>query len=95
MLLVGMLLVGRETSGVVLAMPPAEKTSSWNCCRYGEDFMWRRPSESFAPEQAGDDPYGQQVPMDRAVPLWGGCSAGGFAIVAFHVSTSVLMWKPS
>ena len=33
---------------------------------------------------AGQDPYPFQVFADRIVPLWGGLSEGGFALVAFH-----------
>ena len=46
--------------------------------------MWRKPSESFLPKLAGDDDYPKQVPLSRAVPLWGGCSTNGFAVVLFH-----------
>ena len=70
--------------GVILAMPPSDRTSRWNFCKYGTEFMWRKPSESFQPDLAGDDAYGKQVPPARAIALWGGCSPGGFAIVAFH-----------
>ena len=33
---------------------------------------------------AGDDDFPKQVPLKRAVPLWGGCSTNGFAVVLFH-----------
>ena len=33
---------------------------------------------------AGHDPYPFQIHADRIVPLWGGLSEGGFAIVTFH-----------
>ena len=70
--------------GVILAMPPGDQTGRWNYCKHGTEFMWRKPSESFQPDLAGDDAYGKQVPQARAIPLWGGCAPGGFAIVAFH-----------
>ena len=70
--------------GVILGMPPRDHTERWNYCKYGTEFMWRKPSESFQPELAGDDAYGKQVPQARAIPLWGGCSAGAFAIVDLH-----------
>jgi len=70
--------------GTVLAMPPTDPTERLNYCRHGEEFMWRKPSESFRAELAGDDPYRTQLPLSRAVPLWGGISADGFAVVAFH-----------
>ena len=69
--------------GVILGMPPRDQTEKWNFCKYGTEFIWRKPSESFQPELVGDDAYGKQVPQARAIPLWGGCSAGGFAIVDF------------
>ena len=58
--------------GVILGMPPRDHTERWNYCKYGTEFMWRKPSESFQPELAGDDAYGKQVPQARAIPLWGG-----------------------
>ena len=38
---------------------------------------------------AGNDPLGKPVLLSRAVPLWGGVSAGGFSIVLFHQSKKV------
>ena len=46
--------------------------------------MWRLPTEACSPELAGHSEYAKQVPLDRAVPLWGGVSAGGFAAVLVH-----------
>ena len=70
--------------GVVLGMPPKDATERLNFCRAGEEFMWRKPDESFVPKLAGDCDYAKQVPLHRAVPLWGGCSHGGFAPIVFH-----------
>ncbi|CAE8608571.1 unnamed protein product [Polarella glacialis] len=39
-----------------------------------------------SPDLAGNDAYGNQVPLCRAVPLWAGISEGGFATVVFHKS---------
>jgi transposase len=72
--------------GVVLAMPPADLTARQNHCRYGDAYMWRKKNEAAMPELAGESSYGTQVPLARALPLWGGISAGGFAPVAFHKS---------
>ena len=36
------------------------------------------------PELSGADPIAEQVPLARAVPVWGGISQGGFAVVAMH-----------
>ena len=46
--------------------------------------MWRKKNEAFQPKLSGDDPWAKQVPLNRAVPFWGGCSAGGFACIVFH-----------
>ena len=70
--------------GVILTMPPRDPTNRWNYCHYGEDHLWRLPSEACSPKLAGDDPYGKQVPLARAIPMWGGVSAGGFSVVVFH-----------
>ena len=43
--------------GVILAMPPGAQTGRWNYCKHGTEFMWRKPSESFQPDLAGDDAY--------------------------------------
>ena len=75
--------------GVVLSLPPADPTDRLNFCRQGGERMWRKPSEGLSPALAGDDPYGKQVPLSRAVPFWGGCSAGGFAAVFFHKTKKV------
>ena len=75
--------------GVVLPMPPNEPTERMNFCRADEEFMWRKPEESFDPLLAGDDDYSKQVRLSRAVPMWGGCSPGGFAPVLFHKGKKV------
>ena len=46
--------------------------------------MWRKRNESAQPELAGDTAYGKQFAQNRAVPMWGGISAGGFAVICFH-----------
>ena len=70
--------------GVVLGIPPADPTDRMNFCRYGDEYMWRKRSEAFQPELAGQDSYGSYIPLARTVPLWGGCSEGGFSVVLFH-----------
>jgi len=81
--------------GVVLSLPPTDPTDRLNFCRQGNDRMWRKPKEGLSPALSGDDPYGKQVPLPRAVPFWGGCSAGGFAAVLFHKTkkVSVPEWR--
>jgi transposase len=70
--------------GVVLPMPPAGAEDRMNFCLNGEEHMWRKATEGFSPKLAGGEDYGNQVPLARAVPMWAGCSAGGFSIITFH-----------
>lgn len=70
--------------GVILAAPPTDLTKRLNYCRQSEPFCWRKPDEAMEVDLAGGDQYRKQVPASRAVPLWGGCSAGGFAVVVWH-----------
>ena len=70
--------------GVVLTVPPKDSTARSNYCRYGDTHMYRKKSEACKPELAGDDPFAKQVPMNRAIPMWGGISAGGFHDVVYH-----------
>ena len=81
--------------GVVLTMPPVDPTDRLNFCRQGEPRMWRKPAEGLSPALAGDDPFGKQVPLTRAVPLWGGCSSKGFAAVLFHATKKLTVpeWR--
>ena len=46
--------------------------------------MWRKAGEANLPNLAGDDDYSKQVPIQRAIPLWGGLSEDGFAPVHWH-----------
>ena len=46
--------------------------------------MWRKRGEAAKPELSGDDPYADQIPLSRAVPLWGGISEKGFEAITFH-----------
>lgn len=70
--------------GVVLSMPPKDPTDRANHCLHGNTHMYRLPSEGASPALAGEDPYPDQVPLARAIPMWGGVSEGGMAIVTFH-----------
>ena len=72
--------------GTVIAVPPSDETERMNFCMSSEEFMWRKPTESFKGSLGGDDPYVKQLPLSRAIPLWGGISEGGFAVVAFHTA---------
>ena len=70
--------------GVVLSMPPEDATGRANFCKGGGSHMWRKHGEAALPALAGHLGYEKQVPLSRAVPMWGGLSYGGFAIVLFH-----------
>ena len=75
--------------GVVLGMPPSDPTDRLHWCRHGEDRMWRKKSEAASPELAGGHSYDNQVPLARALPLWGGISGGGFAEILYHKTKKV------
>jgi hypothetical protein len=70
--------------GVVLGLPPTNPIDRENYCRHGDAHMWRKRSEAANPDLAGGSKYGDQLPLARALPLWGGVSEGGFAVVAIH-----------
>ena len=70
--------------GVVLSMPPKEKVDRLNWGLHGDSHMWRKPGEAAHPDLAGKDSYPGQVKLDQCVPLWGGISEGGMAIVTVH-----------
>jgi transposase len=78
--------LGLAIDGVVLEMPPSGDVDRWNHCMAAVKYMWRKPGEAALPELAGDDPYATQVPIERAVPLWGGISEGGCGPILFHAS---------
>lgn len=75
--------------GVVLSLPPDDPTDRENYCRTGETHVWRKPDEGDCPSLAGHDSYINQIPFKRLVPMWGGVSAGGFAICTFHPSRKI------
>ena len=72
--------------GVVFERPPAKPVAREIFLRSDDMFVWRKPSEKCLPELSGHDAYRKQVPEDRMVPLWGGISWGGFAVVLRHPS---------
>ena len=75
--------------GVVLSMPPVGNVDRFNYCWGGFSHVWRKPGEANAPSLAGADGYDKQVPLSRAIPLWGGLSEGGFAAVLWHSAKKV------
>ena len=70
--------------GVILQMPPKDPTDRANHCLHGNTHMYRLEGEAASPQLAGEDPYPDQVPLARSIPMWGGISEGGVAIVTFH-----------
>lgn len=70
--------------GVVLVLPPVDPTERENHCKAGYTHVWRKPSENSKAELGGDSKYAKQVPVSRAVPLWGGIGKAGFACVMYH-----------
>ena len=75
--------------GVVLSMPPAHETDRFNYCWSGVHRMWRKPGETKVPLLAGGGGYEKQVPLARAVPLWGAISPVGFEAVLWHKEKKV------
>ena len=70
--------------GVVLSMPPATATERFNYCWGASTHMWRKRTEGNLPQLAGASDFDKQVPLERAIPLWGGISEDGFAPILFH-----------
>ena len=70
--------------GVVLTVPPKNSTERENYCRYSDTHMYRKRGEACKPGLAGESPFAKQVPMSRAIPMWGGISGGGFHHVVYH-----------
>ena len=77
-------MLSMATDGVVLSLAPSNPTKRWNFCRDGETHMWRSKEEAAKAELAGADAYSKQVPLARALPMWGGIGRGGFGLVMFH-----------
>ena len=76
--------IAMAIDGIVLSMPPKNDAERANWCAHGDTHMWRKASEAASPELAGDEQYAKQVPPDRAVPMWGGITHKGFALLCFH-----------
>jgi transposase len=70
--------------GCVLTKPPDKPCQRLNYCRAVETHCWRKPGEAFDEDLAGADNYRKQVPPNRMIPLWGGCSEAGFAPIVWH-----------
>jgi len=70
--------------GVVLSLPPEDDIGRVNHCRASDTHVYRKRSERMLPELAGGDAYAKQVPIERALPMWGGVGPTGFAAVLLH-----------
>ena len=70
--------------GVILSRPPTDAVERINYCKEGMTHMYRKRGESAHPDLAGDSPYPDQIPRHRLLPMWGGISPAGCAIVTFH-----------
>ena len=51
--------------------------------------MWRKKGEASSPDLSGDDPYVDQFPLTKSLPMWAGISEGGFAVITFHDTKKV------
>ena len=56
---------------------------------HGNTHIYRKADEAASPALAGEDPYPHQVPLARSIPMWGGISSGGVAIVTFHKNKKI------
>ena len=70
--------------GVILGMPPSDSVERQNYCAAGASRMWRKRGEAAKADLAGGDRYSRQIPLSRSIPIWGGISQGGYAMVLQH-----------
>jgi transposase len=74
---------------MVLTVAPTGPTDRKNYCLHGETHMWRKRCEANKPELAGEDPFADQIPLARAIPLWAGISQQGYCEIIFHKTKKV------
>ena len=71
--------------GVILTIPPSSFEDRQNYCSQGDLFAWMKKDEvKLSSMSSGREQYERQVPLQRALPLWGGISENGYATVLFH-----------
>ena len=70
--------------GVTLTTPPLGTVARSDFLRSDEAFVWRKPSEKNLAELSSHDACRKQAPPSRMLPLWGGISWGGFAVMLRH-----------
>lgn len=73
-----------KVDGTVIPLPPDDDTDRLNFCMHGTSHMWRKDNEAAHPQLAGEDPYGEQVPLEKALPLWAGIGSKGVSEILFH-----------
>ena len=76
--------LGLAMDGIVLTVPPGDAVKREAFCKSGDTHVWRKKSEALHDDTLGKDSYGHQIPKSRTVPLWGGVSSGGCAVICFH-----------
>ena len=55
--------------------------------------MYRKVTEAASPALAGEDPYAEQVPISRAIPLWGAITSKGFHEIVYHPTKKLNQWQ--
>jgi hypothetical protein len=81
--------ISAAMDGVIITRPPASEVDRSNYCLHGETSMWRRKGEACKPQLSGEDPYADQIPLARAIPLWGAISAKGYSDILHHKKKKV------
>jgi transposase len=83
------------TDGLIVTVPPFDPLDRKNYCLHGVTHMYRKDTEAASPALAGEDPYAEQVPLARAIPLWGAISSSGFQEITYHVTKKLNkeQWK--
>ena len=64
-----------------------------NYCFHGVTHMYRKDTEAASPGLAGEDPYADQVPLARAIPLWRAISSSGFHEIIYHPTKKLNQWQ--
>ena len=60
-----------------------------NHCFGDVAWIWRKRSEAACPELSGANMYSKQIPIERAIPMWGGISEKGVSPIIFHENKKV------
>jgi len=72
--------------GVVIQVPPHDPVDRHNFCWHGTTHMYRTRAEGDSEEFDANNNYPQQRVSGECVPLWGGISDNGFALVTVHAA---------